>query len=108
MFNIQIDNRLKDIKGSPLPFGGVSIIAIRDLFQLQPVMDNYIFKDMDNLEYGILAPNMWQELFKMFELLEIMRQRESNEFAEMLNRLRHLQSSERCRQSSSADCFRNP
>ena len=88
MFNIQIDNRLKDIKGSSLPFGGVSIIAIGDLFQLQPVMDNYIFKDMDNLGYGILAPNIWQELFKMYELHEIMRQRESKQFAEMLNRLR--------------------
>ena len=51
-------------------------------------MDGCIFKDMDNLEYGILAPNKWQELFKMFELHEIMRQRESKEFAEMLNRLR--------------------
>ena len=88
MFNVQINNRLKDIKGSSLPFGAVSIIAIGDLFQLQPVMDAYIFKDMDNLEYGILAPNIWQELFKMFELHEIMRQRESKQFAEMLNRLR--------------------
>ena len=88
MFNVQINNRLKDIKGSSLPFGGVSIIAIGDLFQLQPVMDGYIFKDMNNLEYGILAPNIWQELFKMFELHEIMRQRESKQFAEMLNRLR--------------------
>ena len=76
MFNVQINNRLKDIKGSSLPFGGVSIIAIGDLFQLQPVMDGYIFKNMNNLEYGILAPNIWQELFKMFELHE-MRQRES-------------------------------
>ena len=38
MFNVQIDNRLKDIKGSPLPFGGVSIMAVRDLFQLQPAI----------------------------------------------------------------------
>ena len=88
MFNVQINTRLKDIKGSSLPFGGVSIIAIGDLFQLQPVMDGYIFKDMDNFEYGILAPNIWQELFKMFELKQIMRQRESKQFAEMLNRLR--------------------
>jgi len=88
MFNVQINNRLKDIKGSSLPFGGVSIIAIGGLFQLQPVMDGYIFKDMDNDEYGVLAPNIWQELFKMFELHEIMRQRESKHFAEMLNRLR--------------------
>ena len=51
-------------------------------------MDGYIFKDMNNLEYGILAPNIWQELFKTFELHEIMRQCESKQFAEMLNRLR--------------------
>ena len=87
MFNVQIDNRLKDIKGSPLPFGGVSIVAIGDLFQLQPVMDDYVFKDLST-EYGILAPNLWQELLKMFELHEIMRQKESKQFAEMLNRLR--------------------
>ena len=43
MFNVQIDTRSKDIKGSPLPFGSASIIAICDLFQLQPVMDDYIF-----------------------------------------------------------------
>ena len=42
MFKVQIYNRLKDIKGSSLPFGGVSIVAIGDLFQLQPVMDGYI------------------------------------------------------------------
>ena len=88
MFNVQINNRLKDIKGSALPFGGVSIIAIGDLFQLKPVMDGYIFKDLDNSEYGVLAPNLWQDHFRMFELHEIMRQRESKEFAEMLNRLR--------------------
>jgi len=88
MFNVQINNSLKDIKGSSLPFGGVSIIPIGDLFQLQPVMDDYIFKDMDNLEYGILVPRTWQELLKMFELHEIIRQRENKQFAEMLNRLR--------------------
>ena len=86
MFNVQINNRLKDIKGSKEDFGGVSIIAIGDLFQLQPVMDGYIFKDMDNSEYGILAPNLWQQYFKMFELQEIMRQRESKVFTEILNR----------------------
>ena len=88
MFNVQVNNRLKDIKGSKDDFGGVSIIAIGDLFQLQPVMDGYIFKDLDNSEYSILAPNLWQKHFKMFELHEIMRQRESKVFAEILNRLR--------------------
>ena len=37
MFTVQINNRLKDIKGSKDDFGGVSIIAVGDLFQLQPV-----------------------------------------------------------------------
>lgn len=88
MSNVQINNRLKDIKGSKNDFGGVSVIAIGDLFQLQPVMDTYIFKDLDNSQYSILAPNLWQEYFKMFELNEIMRQRESKVFVEILNRLR--------------------
>ena len=87
MFNRQINNRLKDMKGCSLPFGSVTIIAIGDLFQLPPVMDSYVFNDHDNFEYGILAPNMWKELFRMFELTEIMRQKESKEFAELLNRL---------------------
>ena len=56
MFTVQINNRLK---GRVLPFGGVSIIAIGDLFQLQPVMDGYIFKDVDNSEDSILAQNLW-------------------------------------------------
>ena len=60
IFTVQIYNRLKDIKGSSLPFGGVGIVAIGDLFQLQPVMDGYIFKNMGNDEYGVLAPNVWQ------------------------------------------------
>ena len=68
MLNIQINNRLKDIKGTKEDFGGVSIIAIGDLFQLQPVMDGYIFKDMDSLEYTVLTPNLWQQHFTMFEL----------------------------------------
>lgn len=88
MLNKQINNRLKDKKGSKEDFGGVSIVAIGDLFQLEPVMDGHIFKDLDDIEYGPLAPNLWQEHFKMFELVEIMRQRESKEFAEILNRLR--------------------
>ena len=43
MFTVQVNNRLKDIKGSALPFSDVSIIAIGDLFQLQPVMDGYMW-----------------------------------------------------------------
>lgn len=34
-----VNERLKQIKGSVLPFGGVHMIYIGDLFQLKPVMD---------------------------------------------------------------------
>lgn len=51
-------------------------------------MDSFIFKETQTLQYSILAPNLWQEHFKMFELHEIMRQRDSKLFAEILNRLR--------------------
>lgn len=88
MFNVQINNRLKDIKGNGKDFGGISIIVIGDLFQLKPVMNGYVFKDIDNSEYGVLAPNLWHQYFKSFELQEIMRPRESKTFAEILIRLR--------------------
>ena len=89
MFTVQLNNRLKDLKGSKEDFGGVSIITLGDLFQLKPVMDGYIFTDVQCLSsYNILAPNLWKRYFRMFELDEIMRQRDSKEFAEILNRLR--------------------
>ena len=88
MFAIQLNNRLKNIKGCTEDFGGVSIIAIGDLFQLEPVMDGYIFKDLKNIDYAVLAPSLWRQHFRMFELNEIMRQRDSKLFAELLNRLR--------------------
>ena len=87
MFAIQLNNRLKDTKGCRKDFGGVSIIAIGDLFQLEPVMDSYIFKDAQSLDYAVLAPSLWYKHFVMFELSEILRQRDSKLFAELLNRL---------------------
>ena len=64
MFMIQVNNRLKDIKGYREDFGGVSIIAIGDMFQLQPVMDSYNFKHLKNLGYAALAPSLWHQHFK--------------------------------------------
>ena len=90
MFAIQlhVNNRLKDIKGCTEDFGGVSIIAIGGLFLLESVMDGYIFKDLKNLDYAVLTPSLWHQHFKMFELNEIICQRDSKVFAELLNRLR--------------------
>ena len=76
MFDIQVNKRLQDIKGCNKDFGGVSIIAIGDVFESLQT------------DYGALATNLWQKHFKMNELQKIMRQRESREFAQILNRLR--------------------
>ena len=87
MFNIQLNKRLQEINGVDSDFGGVSIIAIGVFFQLQPVFDGYVFESLKG-DYGILATNLWEKHFTMYELHEIMRQRESRHFAEILNRLR--------------------
>ena len=59
------------MKGSKDDFGGISIIAIGDLFQLQPVMDGYIFKDIENSEYSILAPNLWENISKCSSYMKL-------------------------------------
>ena len=88
MFTVQLNKRLKELKGSKDDFGGVSIITIGDLFQLKPVMDGYVFTDIPCLNScNILAPNLWRRYFKMLELDLIMHQRERKMFAEILNRL---------------------
>lgn len=82
-----INLRLQEIKGCTLPFGGTSIVTVGDLFQLRPVMDNWIFTQ-SNKGYGPLAANLWRDNFKLFELTVIMRQRDDKIFAELLNRIR--------------------
>jgi len=86
MFNF-LNLRLQQIMGSQIPFGGVSLITVGDFFQLKPVFDKWIFEtSKDN--YSALAANIWQDHFQMFELTEIMRQKDDKQFAELLNRLR--------------------
>lgn len=89
MFNF-INLRLQEIMGCTRPFGGVSVIVFGDLFQLKPVMDSWLFAPGYNngTELELLGPNIWQDLFSLFELVEIMRQKEDLRFAQLLNRLR--------------------
>ncbi|XP_070548911.1 uncharacterized protein [Ptychodera flava] len=86
LFNF-INLRLQQIKGNNQVFGGISVICVGDLFQLKPVMDNWIFNDLIK-DYGPLATNLWKEYFTMHELTEIMRQKDDEHFAKLLNRLR--------------------
>jgi hypothetical protein len=88
-----IDQRLQEVNNTNVPFGGCSVIAFGDLFQLPPVMDSFIFHEFrlstsHSDDYSALAPNIWRELFSMFELTQIMRQQDCLPFAELLNRLR--------------------
>lgn len=50
-------------------------------------MDGYVFRDLENLYFAVVAPNLWQQHFTMFEVNEIMGQRESKFFVELPNRL---------------------
>ncbi|XP_062590040.1 uncharacterized protein LOC134251654 [Saccostrea cucullata] len=82
-----INDRLQQLTGRKQDFGGISIIAVGDLYQLPPVGDKWIFKDLSNPGQS-LASNLWHEHFYMHELTEIMRQKDDLRFAEVLNRLR--------------------
>jgi hypothetical protein len=82
-----VDSRLKQLMRNDRPFGGVHVLAIGDLFQLQPVGDSWVFNLPDAM-YNALAPNIWVDNFRCFELKTIMRQKDDKKFACLLNRLR--------------------
>ena len=86
IFNF-VNRRLQDIIGSIEPFGGCHMLCVGDMFQLKPVCDRWVFKNSDK---GIapLTPNLWRTHFQLYELKQVMRQREHFTFAELLNRLR--------------------
>ena len=46
--------QLQEIKGNVISFGGINIITIGDLYQLEPVKDGYIFENLQ-VGYGVLA-----------------------------------------------------
>ena len=63
----RVDTRLRQIKGVNLPFGGISIICVGDLYQLPPVMDTHIFKcskQNDLSDFFDLNP-LWKNLLSM-------------------------------------------
>ena len=55
---------------------------------MKPVKDTYIFENPDS-SYSALATNTWMDHFKIFTLVEIMRQCDEKEFCEVLNRLKN-------------------
>ena len=82
-----IDTRLQQLMGTREVFGGLSVIAVGDLYQLKPVGDYLISLDLKK-GASSLGRNLWKELFTMYELVDIMRQKDDLAFAQLLNRLR--------------------
>jgi hypothetical protein len=56
-----INLRLQEIMGNSLDFGGISVLAGGDFYQLKPVFDDR---------------NIWKDLFQIFVLEDIMRQKD--------------------------------
>ncbi|KAK3094305.1 hypothetical protein FSP39_000082 [Pinctada imbricata] len=83
---LQIHYRLCEIKSSSEPFGGISVIVFGDLYQLPPVMQQFVFKPVSD-PYVNLYGSLWRQ-FLLVELKQIMRQNEDLQFANVLNRIR--------------------
>nr|XP_055049553.1 uncharacterized protein LOC129435076 [Misgurnus anguillicaudatus]XP_055049554.1 uncharacterized protein LOC129435076 [Misgurnus anguillicaudatus] len=75
--------RLQQIRGSKKAFGGISVLAVGDFFQLPPLGKA---KPLCVYEDDVL--DFWKDSFQIITLTEIMRQKEDLAFAELLNRLR--------------------
>lgn len=56
------------------PYAGVSILAVGDLLQLNPVGQSSVFT-VPTQGYDALAWSIWQKLFKLYELTTIVRQK---------------------------------
>ena len=86
-----IHRRLQQLKGSPdsTTFGNISVLAVGDLYQLQPVAQPYVF-DLVSDAYARLhgSGSLWVDEFSIVELDQIMRQRDDQKFAELLCRVR--------------------
>ncbi|CAF4624005.1 unnamed protein product, partial [Rotaria magnacalcarata] len=77
-----VDARLQQIMRTKKPFGGISVIVLGDFNQLRPFGDKYIFQF--NNSYNALVDN---PLWSMFELTEIMRQKDDKSFAIALSNI---------------------
>ena len=88
---LEIHRRLQQIKGvsDDKVFGGVSILAVGDLYQLPPVGQAPLFSTVSDCYaqlYG--SGSLWVDHFLMHELTQVMRQRDDHAFSELLCRVR--------------------
>ena len=87
-----IHRRLQDIIGENTDesrFGNISILAVGDLYQLQPVCQPHVFSVPNTGDYARLHGSLWKEKFSLLELTKSMRQKDDLAFAEILERVRN-------------------
>ena len=84
---LYISKRLQQITGCFQPFGGITVVTFGDLYQLPPVAQPFVY-DLPSDSFERLSGSVWQCNFKSIELQQIMRQKEDQAFASLLNRVR--------------------
>jgi len=83
-----IDSKLRGMRNKPeVTFGGISSILCGDFNQNKPCGDKWLFAKDDN-NYSALRKNcptneLWDQ-YEIFELTEIMRQKDDKQFSEAL------------------------
>ena len=81
-----IDEALKVAKGNTSAFGGVTVLAVGDFFQLPPVLKASDIKRCNGKKWAFQSPS-WASL-KNVQLTECVRQGDA-EFCQRLNRVRN-------------------
>ena len=84
-----VHRRLMEIKGvedDSIFFGGVSVIAVGDFYQLPPVRDSFLFQNGKDYVPG--TTHLWRDLFQLIELEQNMRQKADASYARLLNHVR--------------------
>ena len=85
-----INERLQLIMGTAdtTLYGGVSVLAVGDFHQLPPVRKQPVYAFSKDSYKRLNPTHLWRDLFLLYELTEIMRQKNSKDFAQLLNRVR--------------------
>ncbi|XP_071122628.1 uncharacterized protein [Mytilus edulis] len=78
-----IHGRLSQIKQTKTYFGNIAILAVGDFYQLPPVRASPLYRDISSVFL-----DLWNPVFKIVILTEIMRQKDDQQFALLLNRIR--------------------
>ncbi|MBD5299104.1 MAG: AAA family ATPase, partial [Bacteroides sp.] len=91
----------RQAKGNDLPFGGITVVVVGDLFQLPPIVSDEAIHDYLINEYGgiyfydshVIQKNI--DKVRLFELTKSYRQKNDPEFVKLLDAFRSPLSPER-------------